>query len=304
MALDFLGRGNDKCRTEFERIDSFPEMMKKSGLDWTVKASPIQTMDLTPIQGVSALIREDNNSCLGIVSGRYNLVQNEDSFKFAETLANSEGFVKGKANVGYFKGGASVYCQLELPKVDVLGDDIQPYLFVINSFDGSSTFKAGITNVRIICKNTLQLAVKNAQRIWSISHKKEWKPDEILGAVSNTLDMSGMYQDSFRKTAEKMALEKVNADAVFEILRDRLLLSMTEGNVEKVISRIRSIYKEKDDLQNFLGTSYGIYNAVADYVSNAVPLKNTKSFETKRTMNDMIGYPLLALTEDILKGIA
>lgn len=304
MALDFLGRNKDSCKTTFDRIDNFDSMMKDSGLNWTVRADKVFTEKNKQIPGVSALIREDNDSVLGMVSGRYNIVQNSESFKFAEALANSEGFTKGKANVGYFKGGRSIYCQLELPKVDVLGDDVQPYLFVTNSFDGNSTFKAGITNIRIICNNTLQMAIRTAPRLWSISHKREWKPEEILAQANKTLELSDMYEKSFIETAEKMAAQKVDADKIFELLRERLSKSMTEGGVETTISRIKSIYEEKEDLQNLIGSAYGLYNAVADYVSNANPLKLTKTFETKRTMMDMTGYPLLGLVENILQDQA
>ena len=73
-----------------------------------------------------------------------------------------------------------------------------------------------------------------------------------------------------------------------------------EKNKELIVERIHTIYTEKDDLQNFKGNAWGLYNAVADYVSNALPFRQTSTYKENKMNQFFVGNPILEASQKIL----
>ena len=88
--------------------------------------------------------------------------------------------------------------------------------------------------------------------------------------------------------------------SLFRTLFDKNPTQIAEKNKMRTISMIHDIYHEKDDLQNFKGTAWGIYNAVADFVSNTAPFRNTSTFKENKLCGFFDGYKLLDETQKIL----
>ena len=157
---------------------------------------------------------------------------------------------------------------------------------------------AGITSVRIVCNNTLQLAINGAQRTWNLRHTesikgKQAEAEQALGLALN-------YTERVKEDAIRMAGQKVREEAFFRELFKKMNLS--EKSTEKVGLAIADIYHNKEDLQNFKGTAWGLYNAVADFVSNGEPLRKTSTSADWKMANFMNGYSMLSAAEDILKS--
>jgi len=77
-------------------------------------------------------------------------------------------------------------------------------------------------------------------------------------------------------------------------------LSLSEKSKEKIILSIADIYKDKDDLQNFRNTKWGMYNAVCDFVSNSEPLRKTSTQKDWKMAGFMDGYPMITNAYNIL----
>ena len=185
---------------------------------------------------------------------------------------------------------------VRLPETDILGDEIENYLFLSNSHDGTSGLTCGITNIRVCCNNTLQMAEKGAQRIWKIRHCASLK-DKIIEA-EESLGLALTYQERVAEDAERMARKKIDEKKFFEVFFKKL--DLAEKNREKVMNNILELYTGKDDLQNFRGSAWGMYNAVADYVSNSEPIRKTDKSDSWRMWNFMAGYPMIETTQEIL----
>jgi phage/plasmid-like protein (TIGR03299 family) len=97
---------------------------------------------------------------LGVVSRKYQPFQNDEAFAFCDAVVGTRQAKYETA--GALRGGRRVWMLLKLPD-DVIHagneDTIQPYLLVYNSFDGSSCLRALLTSVRVVCQNTLNLAL-------------------------------------------------------------------------------------------------------------------------------------------------
>ena len=142
--------------------------LRLAGLDWNVIQRPIVTEDGIPIPGFKANLREMDEKVLGVVTDRYKVVQNTDAFSFTDSLVG-EGVKYETA--GSLQGGRRTWLLAKLPQRYIIsGDEITPYLVFMNSHDGSGSIKVAMTPVRIVCENTLNLALSTARRYWATNH--------------------------------------------------------------------------------------------------------------------------------------
>ena len=144
------------------------EALELAGLDWQVESRNIYSGNGAVISGYRANVRSTDDAVLGVVSDRYRIVQNEEAFQFTDDLLG-EGVTYETA--GSLQGGKKVWMLAKLPeKYIIAGDEVTPYLVFFNSHDGSSGVKVAMTPVRVVCQNTLNLALSTAKRSWSAIH--------------------------------------------------------------------------------------------------------------------------------------
>lgn len=144
------------------------EALELAGLDWQVESRNIYSGTGAMIPGYRANVRSTDDAVLGVVSDRYRIVQNEEAFQFTDDLLG-EGVTYETA--GSLQGGKKVWMLAKLPeKYIIAGDEVTPYLVFFNSHDGSSGVKVAMTPVRVVCQNTLNLALGTAKRIWTARH--------------------------------------------------------------------------------------------------------------------------------------
>ena len=275
------------------------EAIKLANLGWDVAQEPLFLQDGTEVANMFANIRSDTKEVLGCVKGRYSIVQNNEAFQFVDNIiSNSQGVEAKYETAGSLFNGKRVFMLVRLPDVSLVGDDVENYLFVSNSHDGSSGLMAGITNVRVVCNNTLQMAEKGASRIWKLRHTESIK--DKAAEAERALGLSLSYIDRIQEDAEKMAAQKVNEEKFFrEFFKG---LDLSEKNKERTLTTIRDIYTGKDDLQNFRGTAWGIYNAVCDMVSNTEPLRITDKTAQWKMSEFMTGYEYIQRAQKILQA--
>ena len=151
--------------TEVSEAPASLDALVYAGLDWRVEQEKVCTEDGVPIPGYKVNVRSTDHAPLGIVSDRYKVVQNEDAFQFTDDLLG-EGVTYETA--GALQGGRKVWLLARMPQRYVIaGDEITPYMVFMNSHDGSSGVKVAMTPIRVVCQNTLNLALDSAKRIWA-----------------------------------------------------------------------------------------------------------------------------------------
>ena len=144
------------------------EALELAGLDWQVESRNIYSGTGAMIPGYRANVRSTDDAVLGVVSDRYRIVQNEEAFQFTDDLLG-EGVTYETA--GSLQGDKKVWMLARLPrKYLIAGDQVEPYLVIFNSHDGSSGVKVAMTPIRVVCQNTLNLALNTAKRSWTARH--------------------------------------------------------------------------------------------------------------------------------------
>ena len=153
---------------EVKEAPTSADALVYAGLDWEVMQENVYTEGGILVPGYKVNLRSTDAAALGIVSDRYKVVQNEDAFQFTDDLLG-----KGVTyeTAGALQGGRKVWMLARMPhRYIIAGDEIAPYMVVMNSHDGSSGIKVAMTPIRVVCQNTLNLALSNAKRIWTTKH--------------------------------------------------------------------------------------------------------------------------------------
>ena len=144
------------------------DALRLAGLDWKVYQREVYTDSGIRIDGYRANVRNTDNRVLGVVTERYKIVQNEEAFAFTDALLG-----KGVRyeTAGSLQDGRKVWLLARLPKEYIIsGEQISPYLVFSNSHDGSAAVRVAVTPIRVVCNNTLNLALSTAKRSWAMVH--------------------------------------------------------------------------------------------------------------------------------------
>lgn len=216
------------------------EALKLAGLDWKVVQEPVYTDNRELIKGYKANVRSSDRRVLGVVSDRYKVVQNTDAFSFTDELLGKG--VKYKT-AGSLQEGKKVWLLARLPKEYVIaGERISSYLVFSNTHDGSGSVKVAVTPVRVVCNNTLNLALETAKRSFSMIHTGNIH-DKIQEA-KDTLFMAENYMDNLGIEFEQLRRQKMTDAQVKEYIE--LLLPMEK---EPTPIQSKNILKLRRDME-------------------------------------------------------
>jgi len=279
------------------RVESAPtskDALRYSGLSWKVRQEDIKTVDGYPIHGYRANIRNDNHAVLGVVSDRYRIVQNDEAFAFTDSLLG-EGVTYETA--GSLSGGKRVWLLAKLPdKYKLMGEEVTPYLVFTNSHDGSGAIRVAATPVRVVCNNTLNLALDTAKRSWSVAHKGDIQ--RKLDEARNTLFMADQYLKTLQKEAERLSQIRLS-DKMVKSWVDELLPVSDNASIqqEKNILRLRRDlqhrYFDAPDLTVLPKSGWRFINAVSDFATHAEPLRKTEHYKENLFSKTMDGHPMI-----------
>ena len=270
------------------------EALKIAGLDWKVIQEPIYTTEKEPIEGFKVNVRDTDRRVLGVVSDRYKIVQNQEAFSFTDELLG-EGVRYETA--GSLQNGRKVWLLARMPHEYIIsGERITPYLVFFNSHDGSGAIKAALTPIRVVCQNTLNLALSTAKRSWSIIHT-----GNIQGKIQearDTLFMAEKYMDSLGKEFENLRKKKLSDRQVKEYIE--ILLPIEDGSTPQQIRNMKRLqedlkmrYFDAPDLKDVGNNGYRFVNAVSDFATHGNPLRRTANYRENLFARTVEGNPFI-----------
>jgi phage/plasmid-like protein (TIGR03299 family) len=271
------------------------EALRLAGLDWDVLQTPVYMENGIEIPNYKANIRSTDNACLGIVTDRYKIVQNTEAFAFTDAIVGEteDGVVKYET-AGSLCGGKKIWLLAKMPTKKVLDDEIDPYMFFSNSHDGSGAIKVGMTPIRIVCNNTLNMALNSAKRQWSTKHVGDMQSK--LEEAKLCLSMADKYMQGLDEEADRLANARLYKEQIDEILDELYPIDDNDTDRKK-----RNVQAEKDnfyvayfmpDIAKFRDTAWGAVNAMSDVVTHATPKRNTASFNENRWGKIMDGHAI------------
>ena len=276
----------------------------QAGLNWTVRTGELQavstplTIDehgVTPATYINvpkkqAIIREDNNSVIGIVGSKYKMVQNMEVFNALDTLIDA-GDARYAA-AGEYNGGASIWMVLELPQgINVANDPHAAFLLVKTSHDGSSSVVIKPIIERLFCANQVNGLISNRngnrnrkynEYTYRMSHttNQELSIADIRNITNLTYTAIADYQlvanNLLNKTMTRgetlnffkqvWALPSTVEDKPYD------LLSRGERKQQTIAKEARdkawAIYSQSETQENIRGTAFGAWHAVVEFADH------------------------------------
>lgn len=269
--------------TKVDGLQTAEAALQAAGLDWTVRQSPVTYGYLeagsesglpvhVQIPGKVANYRATDGTFLGVVGDGYQIVQNRDAFDWADALVD-DGSAKYET-AGSLYEGKRVWLSMELPGgVHVPGDDgeVKPYLLITNGHDGGAALQGSVTMVRVVCANTMTLALRGATRTFKIRHTGSM--DGKLAQAREALGITFTYVAAFTETAAGLMEKRVTDRQAERILRQVFPLpARAKANPERIpleqFGRVLDVYRDAPNLQNIRGTAWGVLQAVGEFVDH------------------------------------
>ena len=276
-----------------------------AGLDWDVVQQKIYLEDGTEIKDAYANVRSSDNKPLGIVGNRYQIVQNVEAFSFTDSLLG-EGVKYETA--GSLKDGKTIWLLAKLPdKYEILGDKIDPYIVFTNTHDGTGSVKVAMTPVRVVCNNTLNMALHSATRTWTTRHTGDI--NKKLTDAQNTLQLAQNYMNETKVLFEKLNTVKMNDILLHRAVNNLVpivpeMSTRQEENAKTIRADIITRYNDAPDLVDRDKTGARFIQAVADSTSHIVPMRMTRNYAENKFKKTLDGNDMLDRAIDIILDAA
>lgn len=279
------------------RVNEAPasrDALTLAGLDWSVVQEPVYTETGELVEGYRANIRDADRKVLGVVTDRYKVIQNREAFVFTDALLG-EGVRYETA--GSLQGGRKIWLLAHMPHEYIItGERISPYLLFSNTHDGSGAIKVALTPIRVVCNNTLNLALSAAKRSWSMIHTGDIRSK--MKEARDTLFMAEQYMDSLGKEFESLRMKKLSDKAVMDYIEILLPLEddatpIQRKNIGRLREDMKLRYFDAPDLKDLGKNAYRFVNAVSDFATHAEPLRRTANYKENLFARTMEGNPLI-----------
>jgi len=254
---------------------------QEAGMNWQIQESPVRfmadavghlgTIHSFPEQKV--LYRSDTKTALSVVSQRYQVVQPRDVLEFYRDLTERSGYELETA--GVLKGGRKLWALARTGQSTALkgNDVVNGYLLLATSCDGTLATTATPTTIRVVCNNTLTIAVNGASQAIKVPHSTRFDPR----AVKQQLGISVSQWDDFMYRMRTLAARPVKAHEAKDYLRSVLCEAQTDNpersglSNERALTKVLSMYDGHGrgaELEAAKGTAWGLLNAVTEYVDH------------------------------------
>lgn len=277
--------------------------LELAGLDWKVIQKDIMTDDGIPVLGFKANVRNEDNRVLGVVTDRYKVVQNEEAFAFTDGLLG-DGVTYETA--GSLQDGRRTWILAKLPQRYIIsGDEVTPYLVFMNSHDGTGAIKAAMTPIRVVCQNTLNLALATAKRFWSTNHTGDI--DGKMEDARYTLLYAGQYMGELGKAIDQLQKIKLSDRQIYEYIDALfpLIDSPTElqkKNLLRLKEDLKQRYFDAPDLIHTGKTAYRFVNAVSDFATHAKPLRERTNYRESLFARTVDGNAMIDKAYELVKS--
>ena len=291
----------------FDRPMFVAEALDACHANYKVELQPLVTNVGIDVPKFMATVRTDVNEVLGVVSEKYGVVQNEDAFRFVDMFCSGQFADRDNTPLietcGVLGHGERVFVTAKFPKPIVLDanrdDLIEMYVVFTTSHDGSGAVRCMVTPIRVVCNNTLSLAMnKNIGRVsfrhtLNVHSKLDLLKRENAEFAYKTLNVYQVYENGLKESLNHLKNIKLSEKDLDNILAEVLLapeaakVFHTEGDIysDDIATRGRNIFlSAKEAIEVGVGqegqergTGLWAINGLTTYFQNTASYKNRES---------------------------
>ena len=254
---------------------------QQAGMDWEIRESPVRYMteqigslgSIMSFDDQKVLYRSDTKAPLSVVSGRYQVVQPKSVLEFYKDLTEISGFELETA--GVLKEGKKFWALAKTGKEATLkgNDTVKGYILLATSCDGTLATTATPTTIRVVCNNTLTIALNGASSAIKVPHSTSFNAQ----AVKKQLGIAVSQWDSFMYRMKTLSERKVKSHESMNYFLK--VMCQTDSQVdpaqglanERALKKVQSMYEGQGQgsaLASASGTAWGLLNAVTEFVDH------------------------------------
>lgn len=282
-----------KIGTHLSRPPDTKTAIIKAGLDWKVEKISLYDKEQRPIQNYYGIMRKDNKKVLGVVKKGYEPLQNIDAFQFFDPLINNK-YIEYET-AGSLEEGEVIWILARIkdnPIAIKKADIVNKYLLLSNSHNGESAVSIKFTPIRVVCQNTLNIALSKGQAM-RIKHLTSMKNrlTEVQEHLNNIFQIYHDIEQKFHMMAEtRMDSESVNEyfNTVFPISEpvsnaSKEWVAKREATL-KVHNTLKQLYINGMGVKEYdiAGTLWAAYNAVTQFIDHPQTYRFNESKLLKR----------------------
>jgi phage/plasmid-like protein (TIGR03299 family) len=252
---------------------------KEAGMDWVVEQSPVlfeDTLGISTFKDKKVLYRGDTRAPLSVVGSEYRIVQPEEILEFFRDLVDNNSMKLSTAGVLF--GGKRFWALAELDKSAevVNGDVINGYLLLSTSVDGSLATTAKVVSERVVCNNTLTIAMKeDSKNMMKVSHKSVWDASKVKFDMGLIDDSWGSFITNMRKLANTpMTAAEVRKFFVDVTYNKEVAAEDQSWLAVKKVNDLMYLYANGAGSEYSKGTAWGALNAITDLYTHETRTKD------------------------------
>lgn len=259
-----------------------------------------------------ATYRTDTLDVLGVVGNRYEPVQNYVAIDFIFNVLSNQDIIHPKdiiiETAGVLGKGERIFVTAKLPDFIIAKDLINNYILFTTTHDGSGSITACFTDIRVVCNNTLNMALNSCTNKMTFKHTRN--VNKRLNEGSNLMRNAIIYKNTLVETLEPLSKIEVKEKDAIEFIQDLFLneeqvnyikskgsfFNITNGDeliATKTLNKMKDAitYIERGAGQDYnYGTALWLYNGITSYINNGI---NYKSNEDKfNSIMDGVGAKL------------
>ena len=257
---------------------------RQAGLDWQIEEAEVRFVangngsgslgSIHPFPEQKVLYRSDTKAPLSVVSTRYQVVQPAEILEFYRDLTEVGGFELETA--GVLKDGKKLWALAKTGQSATLEgrDRVNGYLLLATACDGTLATTAQFTSVRVVCNNTLAIALGDSTGAIKVPHRSQFDAQ----AVKRQLGIAVSSWDGFMARMKALSERKVN-DSVAEAYFRRVLTysasnsgdgpsTTTNDSAMKAVNDLFRGRGKGAELVSAAGTAWGLLNSVTEFVDH------------------------------------
>jgi len=277
-----------KLGTQLDGQKTGEEILEAATLNWDVVKQPLfaygvgdKSNFLLPVGGRVATVRSIDSHVIATVGETYQVIQNQELADFANALLGVEGGVKFES-AGAIYDGRIVWMLASVPEkafhVDGDNGDVMPYLVLRTGHDGLTAFSLAPTPVRVVCQNTLNMAMAGAKSQFVIRHTVNAL--DRVEAARKALSVNLDYLDTLKLVSAELSKRKMTIKDIIDAT-EKLIPSMSETPEKAVKAQaqrdsILALYRNTENLAGLPETAYRYIQAVAQYADHDRTYRGTK----------------------------
>ena len=254
---------------------------REAGMDWQIQESPVHfkadaighmgSIHSFPEQKV--LYRSDTKAPLSVVSNRYQIVQPREVMEFYRDLTEVSGYELETA--GVLKGGRKFWALARTGQNAILkgNDQVNGYLLLATSCDGTLATTATPTTVRVVCNNTLSIALDGIPHAIKVPHNTRFNPQTVKKQVGIAVSQWDEFMYRMRVLSER----KVQWPEAMSFFMEVLCETHAHDPIpdvlpnKRALEKVQNLYEGKgrgSNMESARGTAWGLLNAVTEYVDH------------------------------------